>query len=291
MNTPCAACGSPVTGTRFCTTCGTPVAESKPAESPPPPPPPPPHPPPFGVLAPPATRPRRRAGRVLAAGLAALAVVVAAAAGYTLLGITGPWGAIPGVATPASTVDSSAPSTTRLPSVSSSPSAGAGTTPYVPVPTNAAADCIAPPSADAAGTTQTYEPAKAVDGRKDTAWRCPGDATGRTLTIGFGGPVQLTSVGLIPGYDKIDPTDSADRFVQGRTVTRVRWTFDDGSTVQATPNGERSMRTTPVAVRITTVRMTILETRPGTPVTNTAGVILDAVDTTAVSEVAFSGLR
>jgi len=74
-------------------------------------------------------------------------------------------------------------------------------------------------------------------------------------------------------------------------VTRVRWTFDDGSTVQATPNGERSMQTTPVAVRTTTVRMTILETRPGTPVTNTAGLILDAVDTTAVSEVAFSGLR
>jgi len=55
------------------------------------------------------------------------------------------------------------------------------------------------------GHDQTYEPAKAVEGRNDTAWRCPGDTTGRTLTIDFGGPVQLTSVGLIPGYDKIEP--------------------------------------------------------------------------------------
>lgn len=166
-----------------------------------------------------------------------------------------------------------------------------GVAPYVPVPTGATADCSAPDGVDAAGVKQTYEPVKAFDGKRETAWRCSGDASGKTLVISFGTPVQLTSVGLIPGYDKIDGTDASDRFVQSRKVTRVRWTFDDGTSVESTPNGERSMQTTPVSVRTGTVRMTIEQTMPGSTITNNKGESLAALDTTAVSEIAFAGVH
>lgn len=167
----------------------------------------------------------------------------------------------------------------------------AAATPFVPVPTGATADCSAPDSVDAAGVTQTYEPAKAFDGKRETAWRCSGDASGKTLVIKFGGPVELTSVGLIPGYDKIDGTDASDRFVQSRKITRVRWTFDDGTSVESTPNGDRAMTTTPVSVRTGTVRMTIEQTTPGSTITNNKGESLAALDTTAVSEIAFAGVH
>lgn len=165
------------------------------------------------------------------------------------------------------------------------------TTPFVPVPTGATADCSAPDSVDAANVTQSYEPAKAFDGKTETAWRCTGDAAGKTIVIKFAAPVQLTSVGLIPGYDKIDPTDAANRFVQSRKVQRVKWTFDDGTSVESTPNGRRGMQTTPVSVRTGTVRMTIEQTTPGSTITNNRGEALAALDTTAVSEIAFAGLQ
>ncbi|GAA2015223.1 hypothetical protein GCM10009818_29850 [Nakamurella flavida] len=166
----------------------------------------------------------------------------------------------------------------------------APTVPITPVPVSGQATCEAPPGVDAAGAAQTYEVGRAFDGALDTAWRCAGDASGQTVTFDLGQPVLLTSVGLVPGYDKIDPVDGADRFAQGRTVVRARWVFDDGSTLEVAPNGARGMQTTPVQVTTQTVQLQILETRPGTTVTDNAGVEWGAVDATAVSEVAFAGL-
>lgn len=167
-----------------------------------------------------------------------------------------------------------------------------GTTPYEPVPLSATASCTAPEGLDAAGVTQSYEPAKAIDGKTETAWRCPGSAVGESLTIRFTSPVQLTSVGLIPGYDKLDPTDGADRFVQSPKVMRVRWTFDGNNPgVDAAPNGQRSMFMTPVSVRTSSVTLTIVQTQPGDAVTNAAGIVLGPLETTAISELAMIGVR
>lgn len=166
-----------------------------------------------------------------------------------------------------------------------------GTALFVPVPTGATADCSAPNGVDAANVTQTYEPAKAFDGKKETAWRCSGDAAGKTLVVTFAAPVQLTSVGLDPGFDKIDPTDASDRFVQSRKIQRVKWTFDDGTSVESTPNGQRGMQTKPVSVRTRTVWMTIEQTTPGSTITNNKGESLAATDITAVSEIAFAGVQ
>ncbi|WP_166533465.1 discoidin domain-containing protein [Blastococcus xanthinilyticus] len=91
------------------------------------------------------------------------------------------------------------------------------------------ATCQAPPSADSTGAPVTYEPELTLDGVPATAWRCPGAAVGQQLVYDFGAPVTLTSVGLVPGYAKVDPADGSDRFLENRTVTEVTWRFDDGS--------------------------------------------------------------
>lgn len=274
-------------------------------------------PPPAWPRPEPAPGPGRRRVVVIALSIAVL-LVAAGAAGYLLLrpaapaaatvtdpvtsvattratDQTGPLGGGSAVTTPASPAGGpvpggSGPAGPTAPATRSTPSS-TGTTPYVPVTTGATADCSAPDGVDAANVTQTYEPAKAFDGKKETAWRCSGDAAGKTIVITFAAPVQLTSVGLIPGYDKIDQTDASDRFVQSRKILRVKWTFDDGSSVESTPNGQRGMQTKPVSVRTRTVRMTIEQTAPGSTITNNKGESLAALDTTAVSEIAFAGVQ
>ncbi|MBM9469497.1 discoidin domain-containing protein [Nakamurella leprariae] len=165
------------------------------------------------------------------------------------------------------------------------------TLPFDPVPVDGTATCTAPQGMDSAGVPQTYDPANAFDGLPDTAWRCQGDGVGQTLTVDFGAPVTLTEVGIIPGYDKIDEVDGSDRFVQGRTVLRVQWEFDDGTVVEATPAGQRDLQWTPVSTTTSTARMTVLETAPGRTITDDTGAQWAAVDTMAVSEVAFRGLE
>ena len=303
--TDCASCGGAIEDEQYCPRCGAQTPRS--AAMPPPPPPPP-----SGVSQEPGTPPsepgRRRSVAPLALGVAAL-LVAAGVGGYFLLRPAG--GAASSGTAPAPPTSQSSAGDTDLAGdrPTATPAAGAADGPvsagstlartttsggaarYEPVPTGATADCAAPDAVDAAGVKQTYEPAKAFDGQRQTAWRCSGDASGKSLVISFGAPVELTSVGLIPGYDKIDGTDASDRFVQSRKITRVRWTFDDGTSVDSTPNGDRSMQITPVSVRTGTVRMTIEQTTPGSTITNNKGESLAALDTTAVSEIAFTGVH
>jgi hypothetical protein len=84
------------------------------------------------------------------------------------------------------------------------------------------------------GNTITYEPDLTLDAVPATAWRCPGSAVGHQLVYDFGRPVMLTSVGLVPGYAKVDPVDGSNRFAENRTVTAVTWRFDDGTTHRQT---------------------------------------------------------
>ncbi|HEV8563627.1 MAG TPA: protein kinase [Actinomycetota bacterium] len=85
------------------------------------------------------------------------------------------------------------------------------------------ASSVAPPSEDAAGNTVTYLPRNVIDGDVDTAWRTHGNGHGETLTLLFSGPVDVVQVGMIPGYAKIDPASSANRFLQDRIITDVRY--------------------------------------------------------------------
>ena len=305
MSRHCGMCGAPLTGGRFCTLCGASASAGVVDETAGPRPVP-------GNGSEQAVR--MNPGRRAWAALAVAAVVVGGAVVTFVIVRSGQPSSTPTagasqssvVATTAGDGPSTAANGRQQVSASSTTSTGgnssgaskaststssASPVPFSPVPVAVAADCSSLPSQDAAGTPQTYEPTKAFDGKSSTAWRCDGDAVGHGLMIDFGGPVRLTAVGLMPGFDKIDPLDGADRFFQGRRVIRVRWTFSDGSTVEAAPNGQRSMQSTTVAVRTSRVWLTILETAPGSTVVTNTGEELAPVDISAVSEVSFAGLR
>ncbi|QWZ08087.1 hypothetical protein KRR39_22565 [Nocardioides panacis] len=67
-----------------------------------------------------------------------------------------------------------------------------------------------------------------------TAWRCDGDGTGQQLTVDLAGKTKIGEVGLVPGYAKTDVRSGTDRYAENDRITRVRWVFDDGTTVEQT---------------------------------------------------------
>lgn len=129
----------------------------------------------------------------------------------------------------ADAVDPDDPSPTTLPPAS---------TPSTTRPTavDLVVDSVAVPStseptADGCGDPVSFEASHLVDRADATAWRMDGDGTGETLTLTLGGNRRVLSVGLVPGFDHVDPCDGTDRFAQNRRVTQVTWEFDDGTRV------------------------------------------------------------
>ena len=84
-------------------------------------------------------------------------------------------------------------------------------------------------SQDASGAVTTFGAENLLDANPVTAWRTAGDATGQQITLTFSAPVKVTSVGLLPGYAKVDPVSGEDRFFQNRRIVAVRWIAADGS--------------------------------------------------------------
>ena len=149
-------------------------------------------------------------------------------------------------------------------------------------PAVAEASCRTDGQSDATGRTITYEPAQTIDGDLSTAWRCAGSAVGQELTLRLAGLTTVTSVGLVPGYAKVDPADGIDRFALYRTVTGVEWRFDDGTVVAQDVSAPRaSMTTLELAEPVTTSSVTMVVTSTGNDAAE--------YDFTAVSEVELSG--
>jgi hypothetical protein len=134
-------------------------------------------------------------------------------------------------------------------------------------PSGVSASSVADPGVDAKGNQITYDPQNALDGRPDTTWRVAGDGAGQWLQLDFAAEVSVSSIGLIPGYDKIDPTDGTDRFAQNRVVKLVRFEFADGSTTRASFKQIRDMQfvALPQPVRTRSIRIVIEETYPPPP--------------------------
>jgi hypothetical protein len=134
----------------------------------------------------------------------------------------------------------------------------------------ATADCVSPPSRDASGAVVDYGPERMVDGRADTAWRCDGNGNGKTVKVTFSSPARIVGVGMIPGYAKVDPADGTDRYAQNRRIAQVRYTFDDGTTVEqtlATDAGDRAVQTVAVpGVTSSGMTVTIVRSVPGAAV-------------------------
>lgn len=145
----------------------------------------------------------------------------------------------------------------------------------------ASAPVTAPPGRDVDGKAVRYDAANFFDGRDDTAWRAPGDATGATLGFRLDGPTRLTSVGLLNGYAKSDP--GYDGYTANRRVLSVEWVFDDGTVVVQDLASSRSVQTIDVDVVTETVRLRL--TSVSSPARGPAG-----RDYTAVSTVRLLGV-
>jgi hypothetical protein len=136
----------------------------------------------------------------------------------------------------------------------------------------------AKPALDASGERVSYGVANLVDDDPTTAWRVAGDGVGTTIRAEWDEPVALTSIGVVPGYAKVDAADHADRFHQERRVVAVRCSFDHDPPVTVTFADLAELQTFTVDVR--TRRVTIEITRTtATP----------ERDFTAISELAFVG--
>jgi hypothetical protein len=135
------------------------------------------------------------------------------------------------------------------------------------------------------GGSADYEAMNLVDGNDDTGWGASStDGTGETITLDFGRTVQLTRIGLTPGYLKFGPRydqgcASVSAFEFNRFVTAVEYRFDDGSAVTHHFEWQPTLQFQDVDVQTSTVTILILGTsRP-------AG----ADDDTILSEAVFEG--
>jgi hypothetical protein len=89
----------------------------------------------------------------------------------------------------------------------------------------------APDGTDASGRPVSYAATNLLDGDPTTCWRVAGDASGSVLTFQLPATRQVTSVGLINGYAKVDPATGDDRYAQERRITRVTWVFPGGTQI------------------------------------------------------------
>jgi hypothetical protein len=115
----------------------------------------------------------------------------------------------------------------------------------------ASASCQAPSSVDAGGNPVRYPPRNMFDGDMSTAWRCNGNGIGQTVTLTLPSRTRIGQVGLVPGYAKTDPRNGADRYAENNRVTRVRWSFPDGTTYVQSLDGSpdnRSLQTRRIPV-------------------------------------------
>jgi len=126
-----------------------------------------------------------------------------------------------------------------------------------------------------------FSPTNVLDRNPGTAWRCATPATGETLTLTLAEESRLTSVGMIGGYVKVDPSTGVDRFPQNHRVRQVRWTFSDGTSVTQDLADSRQMQTLAVDVVTSTVTVEILSTYPPSGP--------DQKNTVVVAEVQFLG--
>jgi hypothetical protein len=121
----------------------------------------------------------------------------------------------------------------------------------------------APAGVDFAGRPVTYVAPNMVDGRNDTCWRVPGNASGTVLTFRLDQPTRLTRVGLVNGYSKIAYSRGRpyDWYLGNRRVLSADWIFDDGTTVSQQFGKNRALQqrvikpvtTSVVRLRITSV--------------------------------------
>jgi hypothetical protein len=151
-------------------------------------------------------------------------------------------------------------------------------TPQPVHPASVEASAQTGPAQNGCGQTTQYDAKNVLDGDPTTAWRTAGDGTGQTLRLALPGRTHLTSLGLIPGYAKVDACTASNRFIQMRKVTGVTWMFDKGASVTQTFVAEPRMQT--MKVNVVTASVTLEITGTSQP---------RGLDFTPISDVAMEG--
>ena len=269
----CAACGQDAGDSRFCVSCGASLAGQPPRS---------------GMID---QRLIVGVAVVIFALVVAVVLVVVnrgpdtAGAGGTTASTTA--GQAPSSATAQTGDDSGPPSTVvtigSRTAGSNAPSSPSGQ-PQLVVAVAVSATSTAAESVDDQGNPISYAPANAVDGDLATAWRAAaGDGIGQELVLQLPKRYALTSVGLVPGYNKVDGATGKDRFRQNRRISRVTWTFDDGSSVGQDFKDDRTLQTIQVNSTTGSVRIKIVSSIPPDDAT-------DPREFIAISEVSFQGV-
>lgn len=141
----------------------------------------------------------------------------------------------------------------------------------------------APATTDLDGEVVDYEADNLLDGDPRTAWRMPGDGTGREITLRVRPGFAIVEVGLVNGYAK--QVGGVDWYPRNRRVEVVTWTFEDGSSSRQTLVDQRVPQTRRiVATASSEVRLTlesVSEPGPGSL----------GRDYTAISDVVVLGRR
>ena len=121
-----------------------------------------------------------------------------------------------------------------------------------------------PPTTDLDGELVSYDAARMVDGDPATAWRMPGDGTGAEITLTLAEPAVIDHVGIVNGYAK--RVAGVHWYPNNRRILGVRWTFEDGTSVDQTlVERPRLQRIEVEPVRTSTVTLTVTSvTPPGT---------------------------
>lgn len=162
--------------------------------------------------------------------------------------------------------------TTTEPTRSSEPSEDSQPTPSddVPPPEDAVditeqAKATGPapikPGVDLSGDKVRYPASNMLDGDPTTAYRLPGDASGTTITLSLPEETTIHQVGLINGYAKTDTVGNrtVDWYAKNRRITKVEWSFDDGTSVTQTLRNTSDLQVMPVeAARTREVRLRIV---------------------------------
>jgi len=183
---------------------------------------------------------------------------------------------------PEATTTTIAPPSATLPSqevngpTTSRPPAKPPTAPIRPATVGATA--TANSGQNSCGEETVYDASYTIDGNNATGWRVKGDGVGAVLTFQFSTRTRFGQIGLLPGYAKVDPCSGADRFSQLRRILKVRWTFDDGTTVEQSFAEKPEVQLINVDATATTVTLEILATTSG-----------PELDYAPISEVSFLG--
>ena len=123
-------------------------------------------------------------------------------------------------------------------------------------------------SVDSCGKPTDYSPVNLLDGNMSSAWMTVGSGGGQYVDFTLRKGVEVSTVGLVPGYAKQDPCTGSNRFLDMRRIAEVSWSFDGGEEIIQQFDVESATMQTidlPAPVEAETVRMTIrVTTPPGT---------------------------